>query len=89
MADQILSNETNRSFQVQIEFHENSNSTFSFRTRLTHFLVNINFAHFFYSNMGDNIDLNENASCWSLIEAILVRCLPQNLLIFDQQWLTK
>ena len=89
MADQILSNETNRSFQVRIKFHENRNWTSLFRTRLTHFLVNINFAHFFYFNMGENIDLNENASCWPLIEAILVRCLPQNLLIFDQQWLTK
>lgn len=54
------------------------------------FLININFVNFFYSNPQENINLNENSSCWSLIQAILVRCLPQNLITSnDQQWLTK
>ncbi len=53
------------------------------------FLININFSCFFYSNTEEKIDLNENASCWPLIQGILIRCLPQNLITYDQQWLTK
>jgi hypothetical protein len=53
------------------------------------FLININFSNFFYSNNEENINLNENSSCWPLIQAILVRCLPQNLITYDQQWLSK
>jgi hypothetical protein len=53
------------------------------------FLININFANFFYSKNEENIDLNENSSCWPFIQAILIRCLPQNLITYDQQWLTK
>ena len=39
--------------------------------------------------LDENIDLNENSSCWPFIQAILIRCLPQNLITYDQQWLTK
>jgi hypothetical protein len=59
-----------------------------YRKWLMNFLININFSNFFYSNPEENLDLNENSSCWLLIQAILVRCLPQNLLTYDQQWLT-
>ncbi|CAF0759451.1 unnamed protein product [Rotaria sordida] len=59
-----------------------------FKKSIIDFLRNINFSNFFYSNNNENIDLNENSSCWPLIQAILVRCLPQNLLIYDQQWLS-
>ncbi|CAF3384173.1 unnamed protein product [Rotaria sp. Silwood1] len=59
-----------------------------FKKSIIDFLININFSNFFYSNNDEIIDLNENSSCWPLIQAILVRCLPQNLLIYDQQWLS-
>jgi hypothetical protein len=59
------------------------------RKWLIEFLININFSNFFYSNNQENIDLNENSSCWPLIQAILVRCLPQNLITYDQQWLSR
>jgi len=56
------------------------------RKWLINFLININFSKFFYK---ENINLNENSSCWPLIQGILVRCLPQNLITYDQQWLTR
>lgn len=60
-----------------------------FKKWLMDFLININFSNFFYSNTEESINLNENSTCFSLIQAILVRCLPQNLITYDQQWLTK
>ncbi|CAF0945614.1 unnamed protein product [Adineta steineri] len=59
-----------------------------FKKWLINFLININFSKFFYSNNEEHINLNENASCWPLIQAILVRCLPQNFITHDQKWLT-
>lgn len=58
----------------------------SFRNRLMKFLFDIRFGSFFYSNADENVDLNENSSCWLLIEAILVRCFPQNLIVYDHHW---
>lgn len=58
----------------------------SFKKFVTHFLNHINFSKYFYAN--ESVDLNENSACWPLVQAILVRCLPQNLLIYDQHWLT-
>ena len=60
----------------------------AFRQWLTAFLININYSYFFYSTAQEHMDLNENSSCWLLIQAILVRCLPQNLIVHDQQWLS-
>ncbi|CAF0814360.1 unnamed protein product [Adineta ricciae] len=59
-----------------------------FQKWLSSFLININFAKFFYPTHDGVLDLNSNASCWPLIQAILVRCLPQNLITYDQKWFT-
>ncbi|CAF3326176.1 unnamed protein product [Rotaria socialis] len=59
-----------------------------FKKSIIDYLINIKFSKFFYSNNDENIDLNENSSCWPLMQAILVCCLPQNLISYDQQWLS-
>lgn len=55
---------------------------------MTKFVEGKNYAHYFVSNSSEKIDLNENCRCWFLVEAILVRCLPQNLIIHDERWFT-